>query len=305
MPGWIRARAAATAALAVVPISATSLAMCLATSSVVAGRSSRPGPWRRSALQHGADAGRGGARGLQEIKIPTQVHCEVCNVRCPYRQLPPRPAHLPRLRPGADAPGLLRGAAAAPHCHGRGKIIKDPCRKCHGEGRYQKTKTLSVKIPAGVDTGDRIRLRRRGSGETGASAGICTYRFTCASTRSSSVTATTSTAKCPSASPRRRSAARLKCRPQDGRVKLKVTPETQTGKLFRLRGKAHQSPVRSRPGGDLMCKVVIETPVKLTETEKICCASWTTPSAAPLPRLTSRNPRLLRRVKRFFDDLTK
>lgn len=61
---------------------------------------------------------------------------------------------------------------ACPHCHGRGTLIKDPCTKCHGHGRVEKTKTLSVKIPAGVDTGDRIRLAGEGeAGEHGAPAG--------------------------------------------------------------------------------------------------------------------------------------
>ncbi|TMQ79088.1 DnaJ C-terminal domain-containing protein, partial [Escherichia coli] len=52
-----------------------------------------------------------------------------------------------------------------PHCQGRGPLINDPCNKCHGHGRVERSKTLSVKIPAGVDTGDRIRLA--GAGEEG------------------------------------------------------------------------------------------------------------------------------------------
>lgn len=80
--------------------------------------------------------------------------------------------NLPWGRSGTDAPGFFTVQQACPHCHGRGQIIKDPCNKCHGHGRVEKSKTLSVKIPAGVDTGDRIRLSGEGeAGEHGAPSG--------------------------------------------------------------------------------------------------------------------------------------
>lgn len=73
---------------------------------------------------------------------------------------------------GADAPGILRCTADLSTLSGRGTLIKDPCNKCHGHGRVERSKTLSVKIPAGVDTGDRIRLAGEGeAGEHGAPAG--------------------------------------------------------------------------------------------------------------------------------------
>ncbi len=73
---------------------------------------------------------------------------------------------------GTDAPGFFAVQQTCPHCQGRGTLIKDPCHKCHGHGRVEKSKTLSVKIPAGVDTGDRIRLAGEGeAGEHGAPAG--------------------------------------------------------------------------------------------------------------------------------------
>ncbi|XMR39053.1 zinc finger domain-containing protein [Escherichia coli] len=111
----------------------------------------------------------------KEIKVPTLVHCEVCNGSGAHtgQQLPTCPTCH-----GSGQVQMRRLFAvqqACPHCHGRGKIIKDPCRKCHGEGRYQRTKTLSVKIPAGVDTGNRIRIS--GEGEVGVGAGrgsVCT-----------------------------------------------------------------------------------------------------------------------------------
>lgn len=68
--------------------------------------------------------------------------------------------------------GFFAVQQTCPHCQGRGTLIKDPCNKCHGHGRVERSKTLSVKIPAGVDTGDRIRLAGEGeAGEHGAPAG--------------------------------------------------------------------------------------------------------------------------------------
>ena len=109
----------------------------------------------------------------KEIKVPTLVECDEC--------------HGSGARSGTSAQtcptchgsgqvqmrqGFFAVTQTCPHCHGKGKIVTDPCRKCHGDGRVQKTKTLSVKIPAGVDTGDRIRLAGEGeAGEFGAPAG--------------------------------------------------------------------------------------------------------------------------------------
>ena len=65
--------------------------------------------------------------------------------------------------------GFFSLQQTCPHCHGSGTIIADPCNTCHGKGRVQERKTLSVKVPAGVDTGDRIRLA--GEGEAGENGG--------------------------------------------------------------------------------------------------------------------------------------
>lgn len=95
----------------------------------------------------------------KEIRIPTLETCDVC--------------HGNGAKPGTSADtcstchgmgqvhmrqGFFSVQQPCPTCHGRGKVIKDPCNKCHGHGRVERYKTLSVKIPAGVDTGDRVRL---------------------------------------------------------------------------------------------------------------------------------------------------
>ena len=193
-----------------------------------------------------------------------------------------------------------------PHCHGRGKIIKDPCRKCHGEGRYQKTKTLSVKIPAGVDTGDRIRLSGEGeAGETGASAGDLYVQVHVREHEIFVRDGNDLYCEVPISFTTAALGGEIEVPTLDGRVKLKVTPETQTGKLFRLRGKGVKS-VRSGQVGDLMCKVVIETPVKLTETQKDLLRQLDDSfSGAAAKTHKPKSEGFFEGVKRFFDDLTK
>ncbi|MGL5550723.1 MAG: molecular chaperone DnaJ, partial [Plesiomonas shigelloides] len=109
----------------------------------------------------------------KEIKVPTMVACDVCDGS--GAKAGTKATTCPTCH-GAGQVQMRQGFFAVqqtcPTCHGRGQIIQDPCNKCHGEGRVQKTKTLSVKIPAGVDTGDRIRLSGEGeAGEFGAPAG--------------------------------------------------------------------------------------------------------------------------------------
>src|SRR5699024_848421 len=107
------------------------------------------------------------ARGItKDIKVPTYVECDVCHGSGATKSSDIATCSTCH---GSDQVQMRQGFFAVqqtcPTCHGRGKIIKDPCKKCHGEGRVKKTKTLSVTIPAGIDTGNRIRLS--GEGEAG------------------------------------------------------------------------------------------------------------------------------------------
>jgi molecular chaperone DnaJ len=108
----------------------------------------------------------------KEIRIPTLEECDVCHGSGAKAGPAADLSNLSRFRQVQMRQGFFAVQQACPHCHGRGTLIKDPCTKCHGHGRVEKTKTLSVKIPAGVDTGDRIRLAGEGeAGEHGAPAG--------------------------------------------------------------------------------------------------------------------------------------
>ncbi|MDF0749538.1 molecular chaperone DnaJ [Marinobacter sp. 71-i] len=164
--------------------------------------------------------------------------------------------------------GFFTVQQACPTCRGSGKIIKNPCKKCHGAGRVQEEKTLSVKVPPGVDTGDRIRLS--GEGEMGVEGGPSGDLYVQIAVREHSIfTRDGRNLYCevPISIVDAALGGELEVPTLDGRVKLKIPPETQTGKLFRLRNKG-VSPVRGGPSGDLLCRVAVETPVNLTKRQK-------------------------------------
>jgi molecular chaperone DnaJ len=164
--------------------------------------------------------------------------------------------------------GFFSVQQTCPTCRGTGKQIKDPCGSCHGDGRVQETKTLSAKIPSGVDTGDRIRLSGEGeAGERGGPSGDLYIEVRVKDhaifTRDGSnlyceVPISFTTACLGDA---------IEVPTLNGQVKLTIPPETQTGKSFRLRGKGVKQ-VRGGPVGDLLCKVRVETPVQLTKDQK-------------------------------------
>ncbi|SJM95859.1 molecular chaperone DnaJ [Crenothrix polyspora] len=200
--------------------------------------------------------------------------------------------------------GFFSVQQACPTCRGTGKQIKDPCGKCHGQGRVQESKTLSAKIPAGVDTGDRIRLTGEGeAGERGAPAGDLYVQI---QVKDHAIFT--------------RDGANLYCEVPisfvtaclgddihvptlDGKVALKIPAETQTGKLFRLRGKGVK-PVRGGAVGDLLCKVQIETPVNLTKDQKALVEQFGASLSGGGQKHNPQEHSWTDGVKSFFDKLT-
>ncbi len=164
--------------------------------------------------------------------------------------------------------GFFSVQQTCPKCHGRGQVIKDPCHRCHGEGRVQDQRKLSVKIPAGVDTGDRIRLA--GEGEAGAHGSVAGDLYIQVHIRSHSIFTRDGNhlrCKVPISLTQACLGGEVEIPTLDGKVKLKVPSETQSGKLFRLRGKGVK-PLRGGSVGDLMCEVAVETPVNLNSKQK-------------------------------------
>ncbi|MEZ0470153.1 molecular chaperone DnaJ [Luteimonas salinilitoris] len=164
--------------------------------------------------------------------------------------------------------GIFTMQQACPHCGGRGQVISNPCRTCRGAGRVEEEKVLSVKIPAGVDSGDRIRLAGEGEAGPGGSppgdlyveVRVRPHEFFvrdgddlhCEVPIRISQAALGDTVRVPTLG---------------GEAEIRVPAETQTGKVFRLRDKGVRS-VRSRKPGDLFCKAVVETPVNLTTEQR-------------------------------------
>lgn len=243
----------------------------------------------------------------KEIRIPTLEECDVCHgsgakagtspVTCPTCQ----GAGQVQMRQG-----FFAVQQACPTCQGHGKIIKEPCQKCHGHGRIEKAKTLSVKIPAGVDTGDRIRLSGEGeAGEQGAPAGDLYVQVQVRQHPIFERQDNNLFCEVPINFAMAALGGEIEVPTLDGRVNLKVPAETQTGKLFRMRGKGVKS-VRGGNQGDLLCRVVVETPVKLNEKQKQLLRELEESFGGPSGDQNSpRSKSFLDGVKKFFDDLTR
>ena len=164
--------------------------------------------------------------------------------------------------------GFFSIQQTCPRCHGTGKIVANPCAACGGAGRIKQHKTLSVKIPAGVDEGDRIRLS--GEGEAGANGGPPGDLYVVVHLKPHPVfTRDHNDLHCemPISITSAALGTDIEIPTLDGYAKIKVPAGTQTAQMFRLRGKGIKG-VRSSAHGDLICHVVIETPVQLTARQK-------------------------------------
>lgn len=164
--------------------------------------------------------------------------------------------------------GFFSVQQTCPRCKGTGSVIGDPCSDCHGQGRIKEQKTLSVKVPAGVDSGDRIRLASEGeAGENGGPSGDLYVQIQVKEHAIFKRDDANLYCEVPISFATAALGGELDVPTLDGRVMLKVPAESQTGKLFRMRGKGVK-PVRGGAVGDLLCRVVVETPVKLSSKQK-------------------------------------
>jgi len=201
--------------------------------------------------------------------------------------------------------GIFSIQQACPHCAGSGKVITNPCRECQGEGRVHDERTLAVKIPAGVDNGDRIRLT--GQGEAGPSGTIPGDLYVEVRVREHAIFQRDGDdlhCEIPLRFGQAALGAEIKVPTLEGEAEIKVPAETQTGKVFRLRGKGVKS-VRSGRHGDLICRAVVETPVRLTgEQRELLQQFETTFSGANAAKHSPRDSNWLDGVKRFWDRVT-
>ena len=241
-----------------------------------------------------------------ELKIPTLVNCEDCNGSGARAGSKPETCgHCHGSGQIQMRQGFFAVQQTCPHCRGTGQVIKDPCRSCHGHGRVEKTKTLSVKIPSGVDTGDRIRLAGEGeAGEHGAPAGDLYVQVHVREHPIFKRDGNNLYCEVPVSFTRAALGGEIEVPTLDGKVKLKVPQETQTGRLFRLRGKGVKS-VRTGATGDLICKVLIETPVNLSERQRDLLSELESSMGEgdEAARYRPKEKGFFDGVKKFFDDL--
>lgn len=235
------------------------------------GAGRRGGPARGSDLRYTLDLSLEDAvKGTSvKIKVPTLVSCKICDGS--GAKSGTKPATCTTCGGHGQVrmqQGFFSVQQTCPTCRGKGKIITDPCKECHGHGRVEETKTLNVKVPAGVDTGDRIRLA--GEGEAGAEGGPSGDLYVQVSVKDHEFFQRDGKnlyCEVPIGLVEACLGGEIEVPTLDGRVKLKIPEETQTGKLFRLRGKGVE-PVRGGAAGDLLCRVIVETPVNLTSKQK-------------------------------------
>ncbi|AZG37201.1 MAG: molecular chaperone DnaJ [Shewanella psychromarinicola] len=244
-------------------------------------------------------------RGLtKELRIPTLAACDLCDGSGAKKGTSASTCGTCHGQGQVQMrQGFFAVQQACPTCHGRGKIIKDPCGKCHGEGRVEQSKTLSVKIPAGVDTGDRIRLTSEGeAGEFGAPPGDLYVQVSVREHAIFTRDANNLYCEVPISFSKAALGGEIEVPTLDGKVSLKIPTETQTGRMFRLRGKGVKS-VRSHAVGDLLCKVVMETPVNLNDTQKELLREFEATLTGESKKHSPKAEGFFDGVKSFFQDL--
>lgn len=273
----------------------------------------------------GGGRGRGGAHGYRgddlqynlelsledavhgttvDVRIPTHVQCDECGgTGAKQGTTPATCATCGGVGQVRMQQGFFSLQQTCPRCHGRGKVITDPCGKCHGQGRVQKHKTLSVKIPPGVDNGDRIRLT--GEGEPGEHGGPPGDLYVQIGVRPHPIFERDGNdlyCEVPINVVTAALGGELEVPTLNGRIKLKIPAETQGGKLFRLRGKGVKS-VRSGHPGDLLCKVQVETPVNLTRKQRELLEELQQSLQQDSVHHSPRSSSWLDGVKKFFEDM--
>lgn len=237
-----------------------------------------------------------------KIRVPTLVKCKTCDGSGAKKGSKPVTCSTcgghgqVRMQQG-----FFSIQQTCPSCHGSGQTISDPCNVCHGQGRVQEHKTLSAKIPAGVDTGDRIRLS--GEGEAGENGGPPGDLYIHINVKEHPIFVREEAnlyCEVPVGFATAALGGELEVPTLGGRVKLKIPAETQTGKMFRIKGKGVK-PVRGGAVGDLYCRAVVETPVNLNEEQKELLRKFN--ESLHGEKHNPQSHSWLDKVKNFFDEM--
>lgn len=205
-----------------------------------------------------------------QIRVPASISCDQCSGSGA------KPGTQPTTCPTCSGSGRVRATQGffsvergCPHCHGRGKIIKDPCPKCAGQGRVTEERSLSVNIPAGIEDGTRIRLA--GEGEAGLHGGPSGDLYIFLSVKPHELFQRDGAdlyCKVPLSMTTAALGGQFEVATLDGtQTRVKVPEGTQNGRQFRLKGKG--MPVLRQPQvGDLYIQVAVETPQNLSRRQR-------------------------------------
>ncbi|VFN03663.1 MAG: molecular chaperone DnaJ [Candidatus Kentron sp. G] len=199
--------------------------------------------------------------------------------------------------------GFFSIQQTCPQCRGEGRIVTDPCNTCGGQGRIRDKKTISVDIPPGVDNGNRIRLS--GEGEPGSKNGPPGDLYVDIHIREHPIFTrddTTLYCEVPISFAAATLGGELEVPTLQDRVNLKIPPETQSGKVFRLRGKGVTS-IHNGMVGDLHCRITIETPVNLNKKQKELLRTFDESMRDGGKKHSPKASSWLDGVKKFFEDI--
>ncbi len=205
----------------------------------------------------------------KKIKIPRHGSCETCHGSGS------KPGSSPRSCPTCRGKGQVSFQQGFFHvsrtcnqCRGQGTIITDPCVSCSGAGRVRKLHTLSVKIPPGVDSGSRLKLR--GEGETGTSGGSAGDLYVVIQVQPHPLFIRDGLdviCEVPIGFVQAALGTEIDVPTLEGKVKIKIPAGTQSGKVFRLKSKGIRD-VQGYSQGDQLVRIIIETPTHLTVRQK-------------------------------------
>ena len=267
------------------------------------GRGGRSNVYRGADLRYNLEVSlEEAARGTEtRIRIPTMAECETCHGSGAKK------GSEPKTCPTCAGHGQVRMQQGffsiqqtCPKCHGTGRYVADPCPSCHGAGRVKQHKTLSVKIPSGIDEGDRIRLA--GEGEPGVNGGPPGDLYVQIHLKPHGVFQRDHDdlhCEMPISFTTAALGGEIEIPTLEGAAKLRIPTETQSGKVFRLRGKGIKG-VRSIGYGDLLCHVVVETPVSLTDRQKELLREFDEISRANSARHNPKAQGWMDKVRDFF-----
>jgi len=205
-----------------------------------------------------------------KIKIPRHRNCEAC------KGLGARPGTTAKTCPTCHGAGELRMtqgffqiSRTCAQCSGSGKVITDPCQTCRGQGKVASESTLTVKIPPGVDTGTRLKLT--GEGEPGDRGGPAGDLYVVVQVEEHPIFVREDTeviCEVPVSFTQAALGATIEVPTLDGKVKMKVPAGSQSGKVFRLRGKGFPALGGSAQRGDQHVRVTVEVPANLSKKQR-------------------------------------